>query len=106
MMWRAISARPSTEEKELDKARQFLECGVDMNFRAGYEQRTPVHMAATVHGCEHLLDWMLRNGGDPDKTNRKGYTPLAEAIETGCPVGPARYCPPHHRHAFEPSFLE
>jgi hypothetical protein len=60
-----------------------------MNFRAGYEQRTPVHMAATVHGCEHLLDWMLRNGGDPDKTNRKGYTPLGEAIETGCPVGPA-----------------
>ena len=45
-----------------DAARFFLECGVSMNFKAGYEQRTPVHMAATVAGCEELLGWMLKNG--------------------------------------------
>ena len=82
--WLANYVNDLIEEKETDKARYFIECGVNMNCKAGYEQRTPVHMAATVAGCEELLDWMLRNGGDPNKTNRKGYTALAEAIETGC----------------------
>jgi len=82
--WLANHVNNLIEERQVDKAREFLECGVDMNRKAGYDQRTPVHVAATVTGCEDLLAWMLESGGNPNTTNRKGYTALAEAIETGC----------------------
>ena len=71
-------------EKELIKAKRFIQCGVDMNFPAGFERRSNVVMAATVDGCAELLDWMLKNGGDPNATNRKGFTALGMAIEAGC----------------------
>ncbi|ACO67953.1 predicted protein, partial [Micromonas commoda] len=55
-----------------------------MNLPAGFERRSNVVMAATVDGCAELLDWMLKNGGNPNATNRKGFTALGMAIEAGC----------------------
>jgi ankyrin repeat protein len=31
-----------------------------------------------------MIMLMSLGGGDPNRTNRKGYTPLAEAVESGC----------------------
>lgn len=92
--WLANYVNGLIEEKQVKRARRFLECGVNMNVKAGCEKRTPVHVAATVDGCEELLDWMLTQGGNPNETNRRGFTALAEAIETGC-VGTSRVLRKH-----------
>ena len=82
--WLASHVNDLIEKRELIKAKRFIQCGVDMNLPAGFERRSNVVMAATVDGCAELLDWMLKNGGDPNATNRKGFTALGMAIEAGC----------------------
>ena len=82
--WLASHVNDLIEKRELIKAKRFIQCGVDMNLPAGFERRSNVVMAATVDGCAELLDWMLQNGGDPNATNRKGFTALGMAIEAGC----------------------
>ena len=82
--WLAGHVNDLIEKRELIKAKGFIQCGVDMNLPAGFERRSNVVMAATVDGCAELLDWMLKNGGNPNATNRKGFTALGMAIEAGC----------------------
>lgn len=82
--WLASHVNDLIEKRELIKAKRFIQCGVDMNLPAGFERRSNVVMAATVDGCAELLDWMLKNGGNPNATNRKGFTALGMAIEAGC----------------------
>ena len=74
--WLAGHVNDLIEKRELIKAKGFIQCGVDMNLPAGFERRSNVVMAATVDGCAELLDWMLKNGGNPNATNRKGFTAL------------------------------
>ena len=69
--WLAGHVNDLIEKRELIKAKGFIQCGVDMNLPAGFERRSNVVMAATVDGCAELLDWMLKNGGNPNATNRK-----------------------------------
>ena len=66
------------EVGETEKVQRLIECGADVNAHGGYEQRTPCHCAATA-GHPALLEWMLATAGaDPNPTNRKNNTPLAE----------------------------
>ena len=74
----ADSINDMIEVGETEKVQRLIECGADVNAHGGYEQRTPCHCAATA-GHPALLEWMLATAGaDPNPTNRKNNTPLAE----------------------------
>jgi len=56
--------------------------GVDMNY-ADYDQRTPLHIAATA-GQRKVVEFLLRRQVNLETADRWGRTPLDDAAAKGC----------------------
>ena len=56
----------------------LLKCGCSVD-AADYDQRRPLHLAASV-GNEQIVQLLLREGADAQATDRWGGTPLDDAV--------------------------
>eukprot|EP00002_Diphylleia_rotans_P027521 TRINITY_DN551_c0_g2_i2.p1 TRINITY_DN551_c0_g2~~TRINITY_DN551_c0_g2_i2.p1 ORF type:complete len:705 (-),score=121.62 TRINITY_DN551_c0_g2_i2:117-2231(-) len=70
---------------DVEEATRLIRAGVSVNC-ADYDGRTPLHLAAS-EGHLPMIDLLLLNGADINKTDRFGGTPLTDAMRHSARVG-------------------
>jgi len=67
----------------LDTVRNLIESGnVNINHKYGLDQTTLLHYTASNHHT-YIIHYLIEHGADINKTDRYGYTPLHDAVNSG-----------------------
>jgi ankyrin repeat protein len=78
-LWRYDELLSATQKGSTGEVRNLLAAGVNPNCQS---KDYPAHIAAR-NGDVTTLEWLLKGGADPSRTNAAGLTPFEEALKSG-----------------------
>lgn len=67
--------------RNLEKVRELIESGVDVNIRQEMSGSSPLMVACALEGTDDIVSYLLENGAQVKVKDKKGYTPLMWASE-------------------------
>lgn len=67
--------------RDLEKVRELIESGVDVNMRQEISRSSPLMVACAREGTDEIIRFLLESGAKVRVKDRKGYTPLIWASE-------------------------
>ncbi|HUV64343.1 MAG TPA: ankyrin repeat domain-containing protein [Sedimentisphaerales bacterium] len=70
---------PAVQSGNEDIVEFFLLNGADVNVRNGWQEETPLHLAAALKDASKMIELLIDKGADPNAKNWKGDTPLQYA---------------------------